>query len=352
MGLRLDNSRKTDNILQFFPGYGGEGSLKALVTGGTGFIGSHLVDALVQRGMQVRCLVRKTSDLKWLQGLPVEWVTGDCCDKASLNEAVKGVDQVFHLAGVTKAVREETYSQVNAYGTENLVHACLENNPRLQKFIYLSSQAAAGPSRNGCKKKETDPCEPVSPYGRSKRMGEELALAHSTDLPLVILRPPVVYGPRETDVYTYIRLLSKGIHPCLMGQDQHFNLCYVQDVVEAILLASEMTESRGEIYFLSDGIDYDVEEIGKAFVQAMEVTPHRIPIPRWVLYGMASVSEIFSKFSGKPPLINRGKVEEMVQRNWACDISKAQTVLCFKPRVPLAQGARLTVGWYRREGWL
>ena len=326
--------------------------MKVLVTGGTGFIGSHLVDALLQRGMQVRCLVRKTSNLKWLQGLPVEWATGDCCDNASLIEAVKGVDQVFHLAGVTKAVREETYFQVNGRGTENLVHACLENNPHLEKFIYLSSQAAAGPSRNGCKKKETDQCEPVSPYGRSKRMGEELALAHAANLPLVILRPPVVYGPRETDLYTYVRLLSKGIHPCLMGQDQHFNLCYVQDVVEAILVASEMTGFRGEIFFVSDGIDYDVEEIGDAFVRAMGGTAHRIPVPRWVLYGMASVSEIFSKFSGKPPLINRGKVEEMVQRNWVCDISKAQNMLCFEPRVPLAQGAKLTVGWYRREGWL
>jgi len=183
-------------------------------------------------------------------------------------------------------------------------------------------------------------------------MGEELALAHAANLPLVILRPPVVYGPRETDLYTYVRLLSKGIHPCLIGQDQHFNLCYVQDVVEAILVASEMTGFRGEIFFVSDGIDYDVEEIGDAFVQAMGVTAHRIPVPRWVLYVMGSVSEIFSKFSGKPPLINSGKVEEMVQRNWVCDISKAQTMLCFEPRVPLAQGAQLTVAWYRREGWL
>ena len=111
--------------------------------------------------------------------------------------------------------------------------------PRLQKFIYLSSQAAAGPCRNGGKKKESDQCEPVSPYGQSKRMGEEFALAHSHELPLVILRPSAVYGPRDRDIFAFFKLLSKRIKPCLSGQDQHVSLCYVEDVVQAILLASE-----------------------------------------------------------------------------------------------------------------
>ncbi|MGZ3495892.1 MAG: NAD-dependent epimerase/dehydratase family protein, partial [Thermodesulfobacteriota bacterium] len=119
--------------------------MKALVTGGTGFIGSHLVEALLQRGIQVRCLLREKSGLKWLAGLPIELAFGDCCDNTSMEEAVKEVDQIFHLAGVTKAVAENTYFEVNAFGTENLIRAILKNNPRIQKFIYLSSQAAAGP---------------------------------------------------------------------------------------------------------------------------------------------------------------------------------------------------------------
>ena len=157
------------------------------MTGATGFIGSHLVENLLERGVHVRCLIRKTSDLKWLRKLPIELVHGDCGDKASLREAVRGVDQVFHVAGVTKAINERTYFEVNALGTENLIHACLEHNTRLQKLVYISSQAAAGPCRNGGKKRESDLCEPVSPYGRSKRMGEEVAIAHSHELPLLIL---------------------------------------------------------------------------------------------------------------------------------------------------------------------
>jgi len=326
--------------------------LKALVTGATGFIGSHLVGSLLERGVHVRCLIRKTSNLKWLRNLPIELVHGDCNDKASLGKAVKGVDQAFHLAGVTKAIEERTYFEVNALGTENLIHACLEHNTRLQKLIYLSSQAAAGPCRNGGKKKESDLCEPVSPYGKSKRMGEELAIAHSHELPLIILRPCAVYGPRDKDIYAFFKLLSRRIKPCLSGQEHHISLCYVQDIIQAILLAAEAQQPSGEIFFLSDGHDYRVEEIGDILARAMEVTPFRLHIPEWMLFGVASFSEYLSKFTGRPSLLNKGKVEEMIQKNWVCDITKAKTLLGFEPRIPLLQGAKLTFEWYRKENWL
>ena len=326
--------------------------MKALVTGGTGFIGSHLVEALLQRGAEVRCLVRKTSDLTWLKTLPVDHVYGDCTDRTSLSGIVKDIEQVFHIAGVTKAASEQDYFDVNAYGTQNLIHVCLESHPRPSRFVYLSSQAAAGPSRNGCKRTESDECEPVSPYGRSKRMGEELALAHRDELPLVILRPPVVYGPREKDLLVYFRLLAKRIQPFLTGQEHRFNLCYVEDVIQALLLASDLKNPHGDIFFLSDGTDYLFKEIGDVFAQALKVSPFSIPLPKWALYGVATFSELLSKFSRTPPLISKGKVDEMVQRNWVCDITRAKNMLCFEPRVKLAEGAQLTVDWYRKAHWL
>ena len=326
--------------------------MKALVTGGTGFIGSHLVETLLQRGVQVRCLLRKPIDLKWLKGLPIEPVCGDCSDKASLYDAVKDVNQVFHVAGVTRAARKETYFEVNAMGTDNLIHACLEKNPSLQKFVYLSSQAAAGPCRNGAKKMESDPCEPVSPYGQSKRMGEELVLAHTHELPLIILRPSAVYGPRERDIYTFFKIVSKRIKPCLSGQDQRISLCYITDLVQATLLAAESKESNGEIFFISDGQDYSLKELGNIFAQVMGVTAICIHLPPWVMVGAASLSEVISFFSGHPPLLSRGKVEEILQRHWACDITKAKATLGFEPQTPLTEGARRTYEWYRQENWL
>jgi nucleoside-diphosphate-sugar epimerase len=327
----------------------GKSDLKALVTGGTGFIGSHLAEALLQRGVRVRCLVRKGSDLKWLKGLPIEIISGDCSDKASLREAVKDIDKIFHLAGITKAVKEKTYFEVNAFGTENLINACLEDNHHVQKFIYLSSQAAAGPCRNGNKKRESDRCEPISAYGQSKRMGEELALVHAHKIPLVILRPPGVYGPRDKDFYTLFKWVSKRIKPCFSGK---VSLCYVQDVVQAILLAAESQTKSGEIFFLSDGTDYLMREIGDVFARAMGVTPLSIPIPRWLLFGIASLSEVLSVLSRKPSLISKGMAEQMVQKDWTCDITKAKTMLGFQPQVQLSQGAQLTYQWYKNQNWL
>lgn len=326
--------------------------MKALVTGATGFIGSHLVEALIRQGAQVKCLVRNKRCLGWLKDFPVEFVVGNCQEKDSLKQGVQDVDQVFHLAGATTAVKEKTYFEVNGLGTDNLVQACIKNNPRLKKFIYISSQAAAGPCRSGEKKKESDPCEPVSPYGKSKLLGEKLALSHSHELPLLILRPCAVYGPRDKGFYTLCKGLSRRINPVLADHDQHISMCHVQDLVRGILLAAETRTESGEIFFLSDGHDYRMADIGGIFAQAMQINPLKLRLPRQMLFGMAFFAECFSRLTGTPSIMSRGKVEEMIQKNWLCDIAKARALLGYEPRIPLAQGAELTVAWYKKENWL
>jgi nucleoside-diphosphate-sugar epimerase len=269
-----------------------------------------------------------------------------------LREAVKNVDHVFHLAGVTKAVRDETFFRTNALGTDNLIHACLKHGSRIQKFVYVSSQAAAGPCPDGRSKTESDECRPVSPYGQSKRMGEDLASAHRREIPLVILRPSAVYGPRDTDMFAYFRLVARRIKPCLFGESRYFSLCYVEDLIDALLLSARGGESDGEVFFISDGRPYRMEEIGDALACAMEIHAVRVRFPETLLYGVASFSESFSRLLGKPALISRGKAAEMAQCNWGCDIGKARTVLGFEPRVGLTEGAKRTIDWYRKEKWL
>ena len=179
-----------------------------------------------------------------------------------------------------------------------------------------------------------------------------MALAYAHRLPLLILRPSAVYGPRERDIYTFFKLLSKGINLCTSDRDQRISLCYVHDVIQAILLAAETQSAQGDIFFISDGQDYPIETIGDTFAQALEVHAFRLCVPKWILLGIASFSEYVSFVSKKPSLINKGKVEEMVQKNWVCDITKARSALGFTPVTPLTQGARLTVDWYRKENWL
>jgi len=310
------------------------------------------VEALVQQGAQVRCLVRNITRLGWVQDCPVEFVVGDCQDKNSLQQAVLDVEQVFHLAGATMAVKEKTLFEVNGQGTENLVQACIENNAPLKTFIYLSSQAAAGPCRNGGQKKESDPCEPVSPYGKSKLLGEALALSHAHEVPLLILRPCAVYGPRDKGFYTLFKCLAKGLNPGPAGHNQHLSLCYVDDLVQAILLAAEAQTESGAVFYLSDGQDYRMEDIGDRFAQAMESNAHKLRLPRQMLVGMGFMADCIARVTGKPSLMGSGKVREMLCENWLCDITKARELLGFEPGIFLARGAALTVAWYKKEHWL
>lgn len=326
--------------------------MRALVTGATGFIGSHLVEALLRRGTLVRCLVRNQRQLGWIKNAPVEVVVGNCREKKSLKQAVKDVDLVFHLAGATTAAKEKTFFKVNALGTENLIQACIEQNTRLKKFIFLSSQAAAGPCRSERGKKESDPCEPVSAYGKSKLLGEKLALSHSREIPLLILRPCAVYGPRDKGFYALFKCLSRHIKPCLCDPDQHISLCYVLDLIRGILLAAETPTKTGEIFFLSDGQDYRMAEMGDIFGQAMKIRALPLRLPKQVLFGMAFFADCFSRVSGKPSILSRGKVAEMIQKNWCCDITKARALLGFEPRIFLPRGAELAVAWYKKESWL
>ena len=325
--------------------------MKALVTGATGFIGSHLVETLLKHNWDVRCLVRQKGPYSWLAELPVEYVQGDCRKREPLAEAVRGVDAVFHLAGVTKAVDRRTYFEVNAQGTDNLLHACERNNPRLRRFIYVSSLAAAGPG--GTPRTEEDPCEPVSDYGRSKLAGEAFVLRRSSTIPITIIRPPIVYGPRDRALPPLFRLFNMGISPCLTGERQRFSFCYIDDLISGILLAFQKEKACGEIFFLDDGIHYSWDEIKDVI---LKVTAGRqtlsIPVPKFFIRGTACLCDVFAFIRRQPTFFNRDKAQEMIQPGWLCDNSKAKRMLDFEPRFALFTGIQKTYEWYKKVKWL
>ncbi len=170
---------------------------------------------------------------------------------------------------------------------------------------------------------------------RAKEWERKWPSSHARRLPLLILRPSAVYGPRDRDIYVFFKFLSRRINPCLSNPDQHISLCHVQDVVRAILLAAEARVHRGAKSFSSPTArTTPIEEIANTLAQALEVHAFRLCVPKWILLGIASFSEYISQVSKKPSLISRGKVEEMVQKNWVCDITKAKTVLGFDPEYP------------------
>lgn len=327
-------------------------NLKALVTGANGFVGSHLVEGLLKRGYQVISLVRKTSNLRWLCDLKVEYVYADIAEKNSLREAVKDVDLVFHVAGLTKAKNKEEYFKVNVEGTKNLVEACLEENPNLQRLVYISSQAAVGPGENEHPLDETAPCRPITPYGESKLEGEKFVLNHASRLPITVIRPPAVYGPKDRDMLGFFKVAHKGLR-ISFGKDESFlSLVYVKDLVDGIILAAESPKAIGQIYFIADDKIYSWTEAFEIIAKALNKKTFPLKIPKSLVYLLAFLSENSSRLLRRTAVFDTQKAKEITKRYWILDVTKAKTELGFVPRYKLAKGVEETVRWYKERGWL
>ena len=324
----------------------------ALVTGATGFIGSHLVDLLLKQKYAVRVLLRKTSDTVWLQHLPIDYVYGDLFDKDALRQAVAGVDYVFHSAGVTKAKTAEEYFRGNTEGTKNMLDAVSQYNPGLKRFVQISSQTAAGPSPGTTPVTEETPPRPITTYGKSKLKSEEACAERRGTIPITIVRPPAVYGPRDKDIYEFFKTMSKGLQPMVGMKEKFVSLIHVGDLVRGFVLAAESEKASGQTYFISSSQVYGWKEVGEVSREVIGKSAFRIKIPEAGVYAIAAFSEVFGLFSTKPVLINFEKARDMVQNYWTCDSSKAQRDFGYAQQIPLEEGIRNTVEWYRSKGWL
>ena len=324
----------------------------ALVTGATGFIGSHLAESLLEKGIRVRALVRKTSSLRWLKGLSVEFVEGDVADRASIRGALAGTDYVFHLAGTIQALSKKEFYDINVEGTRHLLDAVVENKAHLKKFVLVSSQAAGGPSEGEKPVGEEDPPHPVSHYGESKLAAEKLTLQFAKELPLVVLRPPTIYGPRETRVYQAFQMMKKGIGLAVGRRHKFISVCYVGDLVKAILMAAFQSRPSGRVYNVAGEKPYEWVEFLNAMSHAMKhrYRLFRIPVP--LLYLLGAGGELYSRLSRHSSLFTWQKVKEFVQHSWVIDGTKIRQELGWHEKTSLQEGMIKTTVWYRRAGWL
>jgi nucleoside-diphosphate-sugar epimerase len=320
--------------------------MKALVTGATGFIGSHLCEELVRRGYYVTCLVKKTSNLKWIENLNIGFVNGDCTDKGSLLDAVKTCDYVFHLAGLTKARSGEEFYSVNTKGTENLIQAVADNNPGLKRFVYVSSLAAAGPCKNSEPVKEDcTPC-PVSDYGRSKLEGEKAVLKFRDIIPITIIRPPAVYGPRDRDMLMVFRMIKKGVFFDL--GTCYYSLLYVDDLIQGIILCAESIQAEGKVYFLSGPGSVSGADIAREISAVLNVKPVPLKVPKFAMSFIAFLSEKMNKQG----IINRDRIKDFQHSHWVCDPAMARNEIGFRPQTGIKEGIKWTADWYRIHRWL
>ncbi len=324
----------------------------AFVTGGTGFIGSLLVEQLVQNDWEVHCLVRKSSSLKWLQKLPVQLVHGDLFAEESLATTLARATHVFHLAGITKGLNAAEYFRSNGEVTRALLQACAHHGKQIERFVYVSSIAAAGPSREGHLVREEEPPRPVSVYGRSKLEGERACAEYASKLPITIARPPIVYGPRDRDVYEYFKQVQLGIRLRPGGQKRVYSLIHVQDLAAGLIALAQTPRAVGETYFITNPEPVEWPELGLAIARAMQKKTIQITVPMFATSIIAALSELTAYIIRKPALLNFDKVREMREPHWSFSGEKARAQLGFVPALTLEEGLRQTVEWYRENEWL
>jgi len=319
----------------------------ALVTGASGFIGSHLVETLVPREWRVRCLVRKSSRLRWIPTDDVTLINGDIGSPGEdLERAVRSVSVVFHLAGLTSAARDEEYTAVNVEGTRNVVNAMRLAAPDAL-LVFCSSLAAAGPARRR-PVNETDEPTPVSAYGRSKLTAERIV--EESGLQYLIVRPPAVYGPRDTDIFAAFRLASMGLALRTGPPGQRLSLVYAEDLACGLVRAAE-AEGRG-LYYMTDGMVHTWEGVVEQVGRAVGRKPHVFGVPGFISEGLGHAERFRGLLLGSKPLITPDRVLELSLYDWTCDDTRARLDIDYESTVSLPDGMRMTAEWYRANGWL
>ena len=328
---------------------------KILVTGASGFIGSHIVEEALQQGYDVWAAVRQSSSREFLKDERIHFIELNLSSQQQLEEQLHGhaFDYVVHAAGATKCLHVEDFYRINTEGTKNLVNALLAVGMPLKRFVFISSLSIMGaiheqqPYQEIC---DTDAPHPNTAYGRSKLEAEQWL--EKMDFPYVILRPTGVYGPREKDYFMQIKSIKGHVDFAVGFQRQDITFIYVTDVVQAVFLAFEKGQT-GRKYLLSDGevyqsatfSNYVHEELGRPWWI-------RFTAPVWVLRIVTFCGEYWGRWTKKMTALNNDKFNILRQRNWRCNIEPARHELGFEPKVKLKEGVHRSIVWYKDNGWI
>lgn len=323
--------------------------MRVFVTGGTGFVGSHVVEELIDRGHDPLCLVRESSDTDHLDERGVDQYLGSLDDVEGMDDALEAADAVVHVAGVTKVREPRDFYRLNGEATCQLAERAAEIGG-LERFVYVSSIAARGPGFDP-EGTGTD-SEPVSHYGRSKRLGEQGLQGVADQIPVTIFRPPPVYGPRDQDMFSVFQGASWGVAPVHGDGRSRTSLVHAFDAADAICTSLERAHPTGIVFPVDDGEHYTWIELTETFGRAVGSAPITVPVPEFVFRVAANVNETVARLRDRAVIFNSDKVSEMEQEAWVCGNGPLREHLDWSPDWPIDQGADQAVEWYREHGWL
>lgn len=335
----------------------------SLVTGATGFIGRHVVERLVRGGETVHCLVRSTSHVQPLRELDVRLCEADVTGpEKQLAAALAGISSVYHVAGVTHTTRRGEQWRVNRDGVHRLLSACTAQDPP-PRFILVSSLAAAGPAERGQVRREADPPAPISRYGQSKLAGEEIARQGAAQVPITIVRPGMVFGPRDRNMLPLFRMIHRwGIHVVPALRPPPLSLIHVEDLAELLVRSCQSgtplpAEQHAAIeqgcYFAAAPEHPTYGELGTLIGRALgRERVRRVVLPGLMPWIVAGVNEWLGRLRGRSSSLRIDKIREAKAASWACSGEAARRELQFTPARTLAERLQQTAQWYREQGWL
>ena len=326
-----------------------------LLTGSTGFVGSHIVDYFLNntKDFNIKLLIRKSSDKKWikhnLDDPRVSLVYANINIAAELAEVLQDVQYIIHSAALTTAKNQKQFDYVNALSLKSITQAALMLTNPLKKIILLSSQAVAGPSFDRKPIDENYEPKPVSMYGLSKFRGENILKENAKQIPITILRPSSVYGPRDSSFLDLFKLARKGLFLQTGSDDKLLSMVHVNDLVKSVYLSIKDEKANGNTYFVSDNEIYSWKDIKNILEKTFEKKLKTIPIPKFLAYLIAYINNIKGRITNNIPILNTDKIKEMTYPDWICSSDKIMKELDYKPDFKVEEGFKQTLEWYKNN---
>lgn len=329
---------------------------KILITGASGFVGTHLLEAVSKLGWEIHAAVRKSSNIDNIKSFVSQFIYLDQSDFAAVKDCFEttSYDYVIHAAALTKAKTEQELLAANVRNTENLIRAAFTSSNPPKRFVFVSSLAAIGPIAYDAPSSITEDTvyAPVTAYGRSKRDAEQMIKEHFAAWPISVFRPTAVYGPREKDLFILFDTLNKGIEPYIGRAPQKLSFVYVKDLVQVLILGCTVAQENLQFYNISDGKVYNRFAMADIFKALFAKKTFRFYVPFAVVSWVAKLSAFLYRNSTKTPTIYPERLGELTAQNWSCSIEKANNKLGYVPDYDLKKGLTEALLWYKKHNWL